>query len=354
MSYLRVAVGLAISVACLAALLTQIDLRLTWSALSRAQPAWLVLAVVVLLVTMGTKAYRWGLLYYPLRGLRLGNLTSALFIGYMVSALVPMRLGELVRAYLIGRKEPVTFTQSVGTILVEKVLDVLTILGFLAALGLLMPLPEQLADHGPKLAAVGIGGLAALFALAWLPRERVLHVLARLQLYLPGSRHWNLVKLVGPFLEALAILRYWRLLPALAFWSVLNWGLSTLINYLVMVALGVPAPFSAAVFLMIFSNLTMVVPSAPGYVGVFHYVAVLALGAFGVDTNTAAGYALVLHATVYGTFIVVGLVCAWRGGYRLADLIPGRASSLPTPTADVGAPLAAPAIATSQDRSISG
>src|SRR5581483_2545509 len=287
MSYLRVAVGLAISVACLAALLTQIDLRLTWSALSRAQPAWLVLAVVVLLVTMGTKAYRWGLLYYPLRGLRLGNLTSALFIGYMVSALLPMRLGELVRAYLIRRKRPATFTQSVGTILVEKVLDVLTILGFLAALGLLMPLPEQLADHGPKLAAVGIGGLAALFALAWLPRERVLHVLARLQLYLPGSRHWNLVKLVGPFLEALAILRYWRLLPALAFWSVLNWGLSTLINYLVMVALGVPAPFSAAVFLMIFSNLTMVVPSAPGYVGVFHYVAVLALGAFGVDTNTA-------------------------------------------------------------------
>ena len=96
-------------------------------------------------------------------------------------------------------------------------LDIVTILGFLAVLGLIMPLPPQVAGSGPLLAATGLGGLAVLFGLAWLPREKVLRVLARLQLYVPGSRRWNLVKVLGPFLEALAILRYWRLLPALAF-----------------------------------------------------------------------------------------------------------------------------------------
>src|SRR5262249_12108723 len=179
MAYLRVLIGLAISAICIVALVSQIDLQLTWSALTNAQPAWLVLAVLVLLATMETKAYRWGLLYYPTRGLRLGHLTSALYIGYMGSSLGPMRLGELVRAYLIRQTEPVSFSQSVGTVLVEKVLDVVTILGFLAVLALFVPLPE-LAVPGPALAALGLGGLAVLLALAWLPREPLLALLARL------------------------------------------------------------------------------------------------------------------------------------------------------------------------------
>jgi len=134
---------------------------------------------------------------------------------------------------------------------------------------------------------------------------------------------------------------------------VLNWSLSALINYVIMLAMDVPAPFAAAIFLLVFSNLGMIVPSAPGYVGVFHALAVLSLGAFGVDPSYAMGYAVVLHATVYSTFIIVGLLCAWRGGYRLSDLRPGQGGAAPAPPADVGAPLAAPVVATSGDRSIS-
>jgi uncharacterized membrane protein YbhN (UPF0104 family) len=342
MAYLRILVGVVISAACVAALLSQIDLQLTWAALTHAQPGWLLLALAILVVSMLAKAYRWGLLYYPTAGLRLSHLAAALFVGYMVSALVPMRLGELVRAYLIGKTEPVGLSESVGTIVVEKVLDVVTILGFLAVLGALVPLPE-LAVPGPALAALGLGGLAGLVVLAWLPRAWLLHLLARLQLYLPGSRRWNLVKTVGPLLEALAVLRHRRLLPALVFWSVLTWTLSAVINYVVMLALDVPAPFAAAVFLMVVSNLGMLVPSAPGYVGVFHYLAVVALAAFAVDASHATGYALVLHALVYGTFIAGGLLFVWRGGYRLADLWPGRRA----------APAREPLAITPQDRSFS-
>jgi uncharacterized membrane protein YbhN (UPF0104 family) len=156
------------------------------------------------------------------------------------------------------------------------------------------------------------------------PRDTVLGLLARVQLHLPGSRRWNLVKLLGPLLEALAVLRYGRLLPALAGWSLVNWMLSALVNYAGMQAFHLSAPVSAAIFLMIVTNLGMIVPSAPGYVGVFHGLAWVALSPYGVDPNAAAGYALVLHALVYGTFIALGLYFAWRGGYRFADLWPGR------------------------------
>lgn len=330
MAYLRILVGLAISAGCIAALLTQIDVGLAGAALTRANPLWLLAALAILAATMYTKIYRWRLLYYPTTGLRLRNLTSALFIGYMVLSLVPMRLGELVRAYLIGKTEPVAFAQSIGTILVEKVLDVATILLFLAGLAAFGLLPD-LAVPGPALAALGLLSLAGLIALAALPREAVLALLARMQLHLPGSRRWNLVKLVGPFLDALAILRHRQLLPALALWSAINWGLSALVNYAVMQAFDLPLPVAAAIFQMVVINLGMVVPSAPGYVGVFEGLSVVALTPYGLDAAQALAYALALHTLVYGTFIVVGLWFVWRGGYRWRDLWPGRRAAA-TPT----------------------
>jgi uncharacterized protein (TIRG00374 family) len=347
MARLRILVGLAISVGCIIALLTQIDLGLAWSALTRANPFWLLVSLVIFAATMFTKIYRWRLLYYPTTGLRLGNLSSALFIGYMVLSLAPMRVGELVRAYLISKTEPVTFAQSVGTILVEKVLDVTTILVFLAGLAVFGLLPE-LAVPGPALAAMGLLPLAGLVALAALPRGAVLALLARVQLHLPGSRRWNLVKTVGPFLDALAILRYRQLLPALAFWSALNWGLSSLTNYLVMRAFDLPVPVAAAVFQMVVTNLGMVVPSAPGYVGVFEGLTLMALSPYGVDPNRALAYALALHVFVYGTFIVVGLWYVWRGGYRLTDLRWGPRSSSAPAGADGGVSLAPELVAVSR------
>jgi glycosyltransferase 2 family protein len=321
MTYVRVLAGLAISAACIVLILTQIDFQLTWAALTRAHAGLLLLGLLVVLAAIAAKAYRWGLLYYPTTGLRLGSLSSALYIGYLVSAFVPMRLGEVARAYLIGKTEPVTFSQSVGTILVEKVLDVLTILVFLAGLALLGHLPP-LAVPGWTLAALGLGGLAGLLALAILPQALFLSLVERLARFLPAGRGANLAQLVLPFLDALAILRYRQLLPALAFWSLVSWTLVTLLNYVVMEALGVAAPVSAAVFVMVVTNLGMIVPSAPGYVGVYEGLVWAALAPYGVDPSQALGFALALHALTYAVFIVIGLACIWRGGYRLADLRP--------------------------------
>jgi uncharacterized membrane protein YbhN (UPF0104 family) len=92
------------------------------------------------------------------------------------------------------------------------------------------------------------------------------------------------------------------------------------VNYAAMQAFDLPLPAAAAVFLMIVTNLGMVVPSAPGYVGVFEGLTVMALNPYGVDPNQALAYSLALHIMVYGFFIVVGLWCVWRGGYRWNDL----------------------------------
>jgi uncharacterized protein (TIRG00374 family) len=323
MAYLRILLGLVVSAICIVALLTQVDLERTWTTLTQAQPLWLLLTVGVLVLNMVSKAIVWRLLYYPVTGLHLRNLFSTLYIGYLVSTVTPMRLGEVARAYLVTKTEPVTFSQSVGTVLVEKVLDLLTVLAFLAALSLLVPLPE-LAVPGWVLAAFGLVGLVGLLGLAYLPRGPLLRALTAMQRRLPLVRRLDLAALVGPFLDALAVLRYREVVAALTFWQVVVWLESALGNYLVMVALGLPAPFAAAVFVTIVTSLGMIVPSAPGYVGVFHYLSVVAVTAFGVDASQAMSYALVSHAVTYGSFVVGGLYYVWRGGYHFGDLLARR------------------------------
>src|SRR3954447_16990080 len=115
MTYLRIGLGLAISVACIVAVVSRVDLQVTWGVLTHAQPLWLGAALLMVLAAWGLKSRRWGLLYYPVVGLRFRHLVSAMLIGYLASSILPLRLGELVRVYLIGRTEPVTFTRSLGT-----------------------------------------------------------------------------------------------------------------------------------------------------------------------------------------------------------------------------------------------
>ncbi|HEY7067273.1 MAG TPA: lysylphosphatidylglycerol synthase transmembrane domain-containing protein [Chloroflexota bacterium] len=319
MALARILLGLAISVVCMVALLRQVDLDTTWATLRSAQPGWLSLGTVVLLGYTVAKAVIWRRLCYPARGLHLGNFISALYVGNMVSTLVPLRLGEIVRAYLVTQTEPITFGRSAGAVLVEKVLDVVTLLVFLGVLSLLVPLPLH-AISGPAVAALALGSVGLLALLTWFPRAPMLRLLDRLEDRWPALRRLRLAEQLATGLDALSVLRHRQILPAIIFWQVFIWLLTMLGNYLVMVAVGIPAPFAAAVFLTCVTALGMVVPSAPGYIGVFHYLIVLTLTSFGVDAAAALGYAVVLHAVTYGSFLVVGLGCVWGRRYRLSDV----------------------------------
>ncbi len=286
-----------------------------------------MLGALLALAGFAARARRWRYLFPP-DGAPPG-LTAALMIGYMANNVLPLRAGELVRVYVVGRRWPGRFWTAVGTLVVERVLDSLAIVAVLGALLLAIPVPAVFRWSALTLLAVDAVAVAVLGALARDPdrwRRRLRRWLGRWPL--AAAR---LERALATFLTGLEGVRARRHALPLLGWTVLTWLMPALSAWAVLRALGLPAPLVAGWTVLAFVGLGISVPSAPGYVGVFHYAAVLAVEVFGVPRPAAVGYALLLHATQYLPVTLVGWLCLLREHISLAD-----AARTPPAAADGG------------------
>jgi uncharacterized protein (TIRG00374 family) len=319
---LSLVVGLALGILLLALAFKGVDPSTLTTALARTDPSLVILALVTVAATAAAKAHRWGLLFYPShRALRLGRLLSALLIGQMMNALLPARLGELARAYLIGESERQHKLFALGTIVLEKLLDGLMLLLLLALLFLLMPLPDWLRIPG---ATTGLVLAALLLAILLLTgqREKILGAMDRSCQLVPVLERLGLRQQLEVLADSLSSLRATDVNTRLLVWSVGIWVLAALTNYLTLLALGIEAPLLvASLFVLVVMHLGLVVPSSPARIGVFHYLCVLSLSVFGVEGGLALAYGFVLHFIVVLPIIFAGLFFLWRENlnlYRLA------------------------------------
>ncbi len=319
MKQLRFWVGIGISVVCLALAVRDVRLDEVMAALSQASYPFVLLTVAMTLSGLWMRAVRWRLLFYPKTDLPLGRLFTVLNIGYLLMNVLPARLGDVARAYLLGDLIGVSKARTLSTIFVERMADVLVVLLFLASLVLVMPVPEWAAQTGGLLA---VGFLALTVFLVALARNRVAGVLLakRVVRFVPWLDRPALWHLLESLLDGIEILRYWRPAVQLLVISIFIWILGVVQFDSVLEAFGLGLPIYAAVFIMCVTALGMTVPSSPGYIGVWEYIIVLALGLFGVDKSLALSYALVLHGTVYLTTTVAGLISLWSESLAVAIL----------------------------------
>ena len=315
-------IGLALGILLLALAMQGVDPSALATALASTDPFLVILALFTVVATIGAKTRRWRLLFYPShRDLRFGRLLSGLLIGQMMNALLPARLGELVRAYLIGETEGQHKLFALGTIVVEKLLDGLMLLLLLALLFLLMPLPDWLRIPGATAGLVLAGLLAAILLLTG-RRERILGGMDRLCQLVPALERFGLRKQLDVLADSLNSLRATDVNTRLLAWSVGIWLLAGLTNYLTLLALRIEAPLLvASLFVLAVIHLGLVVPTSPARIGVFHYLCVLSLSVFGVERDQALAYGFVLHFIVVLPIIFAGLFFLWRENlnlYRLA------------------------------------
>lgn len=294
------------------------------TALVTANPFLVALGLLTVAGTTGAKALRWGLLFSPRYGnLRFSRLLSALLIGQMVNSLLPARLGELARSYVIGQSEGHSKLFALGTIVVEKVLDGAMLLLLLALLILLMPLPDWV-----RIPAASAGLLLAVLLAAILlltsQRNRILGAVGRLCDVMPLSEQLRLQQRLEVLADSLSSMGARGVSGRLLAWTVAIWVLAALTNGVTLLALRVEAPLVlASLFTLVVIHLGLIVPSSPARIGVFHYLCVLSLGFFGVGASRALAYGFVLHFIVVVPVILAGLACAWRENLRLYWLARG-------------------------------
>ena len=151
------------------------------------------------------------------------------------------------------------------------------------------------------------------------------------------GRRVRLQDAAGHFAEGTDSLREPRLWALLLAWTAITWLFSFGSTLAGALALDVQPGIPALLFVVVLTSTGQAVPSSPGYVGVYHAAATLALTAFGVDAATALGVALITHAFSYGSLVVAGLLALWTGGYTFGDLLKGTRSRAAVSTAAVSA-----------------
>lgn len=296
------------------------------AALGRFDARWLVPGVAISLLLMVVRAWRWQLELRPLERIGLGRLWVVCSVAYAAINVLPVRLGEVVRPWLLSRRTSVSFSNVVGTLVVEKTMDSICIAVYVLA-GLLTAsaLPEWVR-RGALFPTAAAAGLALTVALVWWKGEAVVgRAVAR---FLPGRIGQGLLRVTRAILDGMRILPDPRLLAAVFGVSLVLWFLPILSSWVMLLAFGFEVPFTAALVVFIFIGFGTALPNAPGMVGTYQYACILALDLFGVDKADALAYGLVLNALQLLSIVAQGVVALPLAGVTLADLRRARAAAV--------------------------
>jgi uncharacterized protein (TIRG00374 family) len=272
--------------------------------------AWVAVTVALGLAGLYVRAIRWRWVFPP--GPRPAGIVAATMIGYMANNVLPLRAGEIVRVYVLARRLRVaaglSLLQAVGlvtgTLVVERVLDSLTIVLILGVLVLLIPVPAAVQWGAAVLLAIDMVGIAALVTVARAPGLGR-RLLARL------TRRWPTLQLhamaiFDTGLQALEGIRAPAHAVRITVLTVVVWVMGAAAAWAMVRAVHLDLPFVSGWVIMAFVGLGISVPSAPGYVGVWHWAAALALGIFGAPSSIAVAYALLYHAASLVPVTLVG------------------------------------------------
>ena len=293
--YWQVWLGLFISALFLFLAVRNIHWPEVWSAWQDARIDLLLLSTVVLVASWGVAAIRWRLLLMPASGLRVRDAFAYITIGYLANTVLPLRLGDLARATLLGRKKDLGISRVLGSIALERVLDLLTLIVIALITALVIDIPVAIQAAVATMAIGGLGALAFLVVLAFY-QERLHRVIAVLTKIMPHPLAEKVMTLIRNFSMGAGVLRSLGGVISVCGLSLLGWGLVGVSVLIAIQAFHLPVPWYGAFFVLIMVNLGSAIPSSPGYVGVYHYLAVFALSLWVPDRSAALAYAIGTHA----------------------------------------------------------
>ncbi len=307
-------IGVAVSVALLAWSMRNVNFSEMAAEIRTAKPWPVLIGVVLATASFVLRAVRWKLLLKTDTGATVPFWPRwhAVAMGFMANNLLPLRAGELVRAYAISRLGHVRLAGAITSLVVERVFDALTLVLLLAIGLLLSDLPATTVIAGIPLARIatfaGVGALAAVAVGAV--------IIARPQLLewgirtiLPdGKLQASLISIGHDITEGLSGLRSPARLGGVVFWSLVMWLVSASSFYAMFAAFDIHVGFGGALLLQSAMAFGIAVPSTPGYFGPFEAALVAVLGLFGVSDTTGFSYAVTYHISTLLPVTLLGMV----------------------------------------------
>lgn len=299
-----------------------LDIAHVWGYVRQVEWPWLIAVLLGYFVTVAARTGRW---LFILRGLApslpFASLFGIVVMGYFANNVYPLRIGEVLRVYLLQRRERVALSGGLATLMVERVFDGTAVLLFVF---LTLPLAPLLGNELRLLVTVAsllfLGALTAFLLLAQRGAQ-ALHLINWLsERMLPARWRWALLGIAQRFVAGFVLLKRPSALLLLLFSSLIIWLIETVKYWLVMQAFPFEVPFWGLMLLIGVVNLATILPSAPGFIGTFELPAIAVLVLLGVHESLATAYVLVLHACLWLPSALFGLLYMLYTGWRWSDL----------------------------------
>ena len=323
--------GATVTLGLLFLFLWRLDFQHTGGELRDADYTYFAPAVLVYFVALAIRSQRWHFLLRHLKAIPARRLFPVVAIGYMSNNVLPVRLGELVRAHFLGEREGISKASALATIGVERVLDGLTLLFLVAVVWPFLPWTDILRSDGGGLNTLWVA-LSVLVALLFVLGFVVLFLLASFPAL--GRRAARLASSVGPrsirpkveqfgylLVDGLGALRSPRRLLLLCLLSLPVWLTEAATYYILAISFDLDQPFQVVLLVTATSNLATAIPSSIGGIGPFELVAKSTLIAFGVAAEPAVAYSFFVHIVALWLPVnILGLLFLWKENVSLAQL----------------------------------
>lgn len=268
---------------------------------------WRLTTVLLVIYGLGMifRTIRWSYLISQNKSISFSSILAALVLGFMINNLLPAKLGELARAEILAREKKLSRSFLLGTILAERLLDVLMLVIFLA---IAVPFSESLALILSSNKNYIIIIAAIFFGLFLLLNEKI-----RLKIIKTFPKKWQktFYHISKKFAESFLFLKSRKLLPKILLFTILVWLTTFLSYYTIIRGFNVSLPLYAYLFIISVSALGMVIPSSPANAGVYHAIATAAIMLFMVPKETAFTIAVVANAfdvipsVVFGAIVII-------------------------------------------------
>ncbi|MFN0148936.1 MAG: lysylphosphatidylglycerol synthase transmembrane domain-containing protein [Dehalococcoidia bacterium] len=290
----RFLVGMLFTAASLVLLERLIDWRTAFSVLQGADITFIALAVSCLIFSLAAKSVRWRLLLPSDSTVTTPRLFRIMHISFMLNNVLPARLGDVARVAMTSMQPDLRVGHVLSSMLTERVVDSVTLLTCFVLVSPFLPIPGQyvswLETAWIALAAIATVVLAAVILHKWLGR-----IVSHVPLPRAVQGNTRLEEEARSFRDGWRQLFSRRRVTQIWVSSAVAWLGAFAINYLLMRALAIEVPITVAVLLTCTTNLAMLIPSSPGYIGVFHAAATLSLIPFEVGEARALSFAILAH-----------------------------------------------------------
>lgn len=323
MKALKLGIGILISAIFLYLAFRQVDIHKLGEVLKSTNVYILMPAIVVIFASHWLRAVRHRYLLAPIKQISNHSLFSALMIGYMANNILPAHLGELLRAYVIGKKEGISGSSTLATIAVERIIDVLSLLIIMGFVFIYFPFPDMVKISA-YLTFAFVAAIAGFLAFLKMKPQQAIRIVEIITKPFPEKIGDKLLKFTVSFEKGVVPLEDRKSYVMVFIHSILIW-----ILYAMTYAIGFYAfdfvaiydlPLDASLVVMVITTIAVIVPSSPGYVGTYHYLCMLSLSLFAIPESPALAYAIVIHAITMIPVALVGVGYALKEGVKISKI----------------------------------